>query len=1168
MDSSQARSLIRETFTQSFDKARFRHFTRNLLNHVDESKAQTWNKTYIKDAFKPRVNRFERLATYTDPVGQKIDILIIHLERESSLERARTSLRNFVADYLDQRGHKEAALVAFVSPDEADWRFSFVKMEYETVADDAGIITVSENLTPARRYSFLVGANEHSHTAQRQFMPLIEDGDDDPTLIKIATAFDIEKVTKEFFEQYKDLFDKVRDALNRILKRDSLVRGDFEKNGIEISDFAKNLLGQIVFLYFLQKKGWFGVDREAAWGTGNRSFIRYLFAHRAELGTRQDRRDRRPVNFFNDILEHLFYDALARDRRYDDHYYARFDCKVPFLNGGLFEATYKWGSTEILLPDELFSNNEKTKEGDMGTGILDVFDRFNFTINEAEPLEKDVAVDPEMLGKVFENLLDPDPRHATGTYYTPRVVVNYMCQQSLINYLAMNLTDGVVTEIETLVRAGYAHAEFQAAGTQKHEAKFLPDSIRRNARALDELLRNIAVCDPAVGSGAFLVGMMQEIVRARLALSSIKGMPVSTSYDLKRHAIENSLYGVDLDPPAVEIARLRLWLSLVVDEDDISQIQPLPNLDYKIMQGNSLLKEFKEVNLLDDDFIDKNTTHVDASLQSLKSLVGEMQAEAIEIRKLHGKSSAQAIKHEQKIDALLKQIGVVVTEPATKNQDLFVSDSRKRLDQLTQKYEEIVGETSRERKDKLRLEIDDLEWGFMKATLEEHKEEKALHELERHRRDNRRNYFLWQLHFANVFRSKGGFDIVIGNPPYLNVERVDTETKQAYGRRYKTFYKRYDVFGLFFELGLIQLVARGTVALIIPSQILNNLSYKKLRELMLSNEWLKEVFYIGDKVFESVNNDVCILFLQKPKVNKIRLVNALRFATPTAIEVETNYFDKFGRVISFLAGSDSDSIFDKIFNPDLPKLRESYDVFQGIVTGNNPLFLLSDDQIKDARIEKRLLHPVLLGRDFEKWRIRNPDRQIIYLDSKSDIQKFPNTEAWLKPHKKELMTRRECQRGVIPWYALQWARNKTQLDYTPKILIQRTRNPRLKTRVVAALDDAGFYGMESIIFIVPKKPSVPIKYLLAVLNSGLINYLYQTKFLNVAIKAEYLKDTAIPIASPTQQLEIIKLVDRILVAKRDNAQADTSKLEEQIDGLVYKLYELTDDEIAIVEDEV
>jgi hypothetical protein len=335
--------------------------------------------------------------------------------------------RNFVAWYLNgSRGGvlKDAALVAFVSPTEQDWRFSFVKMEYK-LAETLKGIKAKEEFTPARRYSFLVGKNETSHTAQARLVPILLDDEHNPTLKQLEEAFGIEKVTKEFFEKYRELFLKLKESLDEIVKRDQKVKADFEAKKVETVDFAKKLLGQIVFLYFLQKKGWFGVKRGQPWGSGSKHFLRELF----------EKKHSDYKNFFNEILEPLFYEALRLERPGD--YYSRFDCRIPFLNGGLFDPinNYDWVDTDILLPNELFSNNEKTKQGDTGTGILDIFDRYNFTVKEDEPLEKEVAIDPEMLGKVFENLLEVKDRKSKGTYYTPREIVHYMCQQSLINYL-------------------------------------------------------------------------------------------------------------------------------------------------------------------------------------------------------------------------------------------------------------------------------------------------------------------------------------------------------------------------------------------------------------------------------------------------------------------------------------------------------------------------------------------------------------------------------------------------------------------------------------------------------------------------------------------------------------------------------------------------------------
>ncbi|MCG2715977.1 MAG: BREX-1 system adenine-specific DNA-methyltransferase PglX, partial [Candidatus Marinimicrobia bacterium] len=544
MNKQQAQNIIKETFENSFDKIRFTGFIKNLLNQIDDSHFAYYGK-FIPDAYKPFIGRYERIGKYSDSEN-RIDILIVYLNKETSIEHARTRQRNFIAGYLEGNYgsdiSKDAALVAFVSPNEEDWRFSLVKMDYKFEQTESGKMKVKEEFSPARRWSFLVGSNESSHTAQSRLVPILTDDQHNPTLAQLEEAFNIEKVTKEFFEKYRDLFLRTKETLDEIVGKDPKIKADFEAKSVDTVNFAKKLLGQIVFLYFLQKKGWFGVERDAEWGTGSKKFLRELFEK--EHGDYQ--------NFFNDILEHLFYDALRDDRSFNDYYYSRFNCKIPFLNGGLFDPIgsdrgYDWVHTDILLPNELFSNQIKTKEGDIGNGILDIFDRYNFTVKEDEPLEKEVAIDPELLGKAYEkfNAIRPDNydefRKALksgkkgeenkfnkkfGVYYTPREIVHYMCQQSLINYLATEM-DGKVSKesIEFLILEGERYIEYLKTAKQKMENKSdykggykenqYFNEVKKYVIEIEQLLLDITVCDPAVGSGAFPVGMMSEIVKAR-----------------------------------------------------------------------------------------------------------------------------------------------------------------------------------------------------------------------------------------------------------------------------------------------------------------------------------------------------------------------------------------------------------------------------------------------------------------------------------------------------------------------------------------------------------------------------------------------------------------------------------------------------------------------------
>ena len=651
MSGQHSINTVRETFESSFDKTRFVPFIKNLLNKYEDAPI-TRTGQYIPDAYSDYVSKYERIGKYEDSEEKRIDILIVYLKKEASIERARSMQRNFIAGYLKgnygSNSYKDAALVAFVAPNGGDWRFSLVKLEVKLDADDVGKMKLIDEFTPAKRWSFLVGSHEKSHTAQRQFQPILEDIENNPTLEDLETAFNIEKVTDEFFREYRRLFIEVKSALDKAVKANPKTKADFESKGIDTVNLAKKLMGQIIFLYYLQKKGWFGVPKDGKWGEGSKNFLRELFEKKH--GDYED--------FFNDVLEPLFYDALRMDRSDEDYYYKRFKCKIPFLNGGLFDpmGNYNWEKTVINLSNSLFSN--KTKGNPEGDGILDVFDLYNFTVNEDEPFEKEVAIDPELLGKAYEkfNAIRPDNydefvkalnsgkkgdeskfNKQYGVYYTPREIVHYMCQQSLINYLATELEDTVSKDdLATLIQQGENLREHEARAESNPSKKYQPiisEEIRDHAMMVDNKLAAIKVCDPAVGSGAFPVGMMSEIVRTRDVLKTWTKSK-KTVYDFKRQCIENSLYGVDIDAGAVEIAKLRLWLSLIVDEDDVQNIKPLPNLDYKVVQGNSLIG------------VEKNLFNVNlfVELESLKPLY------------FNATNPTKKREYQKKIDSLIEQI--------------------------------------------------------------------------------------------------------------------------------------------------------------------------------------------------------------------------------------------------------------------------------------------------------------------------------------------------------------------------------------------------------------------------------------------------------------------------------------------------------------------------------
>ncbi|HFD87355.1 MAG TPA: class I SAM-dependent DNA methyltransferase, partial [Gammaproteobacteria bacterium] len=955
MDKKQAQQLIGELFTQPFDRERYQYFLRNLLNDYEPRNGH-YTGNYIPDAFKQHINQYWRIGKYVDPDGDELDLLVVEVKSLSKLDRARSALRNFAVDRLKQF-EKEASLIAFFAKDDGgeDWRFSFVKIEHEAWQDEKGKVKLKQELTPARRYSYLVGVHENSHTAAKQLLPLLAMDYADPRIEEIEAAFSIEKVTDEFFEQYKALFQKLADHLKQ---QTHFTRQSEEETDQAVSRFAKKLLGQIVFLYFLQKKGWLGVPRGGPWGEGSRRFMRERFADVVESGG----------NYYHDFLQYLFYEALADERKgqKDPGYYKRFNCRVPFLNGGLFEADYDWRKESLDLPNHLFHNDEKNKAGDKGTGILDVFDRYNFTIKEDEPLDKEVAVDPEMLGKVFENMLEVTERKSKGAFYTPREIVYYMCQESLIHYLDNTLNTYVAepdladpqgdifgnpqgqqslgssevikvpkTDLETLIRKGHLALENDQRvlnkGKETSTYKFkLPESVRNNAKEIDAALASIKICDPAIGSGAFPVGLLHEIVNTRLALAPHSGNRQS-AYELKRHTIGESLYGVDIDASAIDIARLRLWLSLIVDEEDYDTIEALPNLDYKIVQGDSLIG-FPE---------------------SWKS-------------------------------------------PA--------------FDKIEKLKEQFFHETNQKKKASLKAQIDN--------------------EIQQRFKDSEK-VFGWQvdfdfrLFFSEVWHEKGGFDVVIGNPPYVQIQnfRNNPIQKNWERQKYESFSKRGDIYCLFYEKGHRLLRNRGVLSFITSNKWMRAGYGEKLRRFFLNHVAIDELIDFGDSpIFSEATTYTNIMLFENAKKDVEPRVWDLSASFRTATSLERMLEENEKGVALFTDDSfiimppNIAAIKQRIEKVGTPLREWDIAINYGIKTGFNEAFII-DGKKKDELITKdpksaEIIKPILRGRDIKRYRMDFSDLWMIVVKFgayKTLPDQYPEIYKHLQQYEDKLKTRGQCR---------------------------------------------------------------------------------------------------------------------------------------------------------------
>ena len=1037
----------------------------NLIKPVFGEKIKTANKSIEVD--KQDIESINEITVFATLGGAiPVNFVDVTLNNKVKLQHNKVNVQRCVRKIMDTF---TASLIFFhyENPENRSWRITFVNKGEN-----------NKEFTDSKRYTYLCGMNYSCRTADERFTKLQKEIAAGNKILDelMIDCFDVEPLSNEFFEKYREHYADLVEYISgkRFVKKggkfveektknaNGAFKDAFSGDDKAVRDYVKKMMGRLVFLQFLQKKGWLGVEEGKPWGTGDRNFIFNLFKNAPE-NIKKD--------FLESALEPLFFNSLNNDRGKEAiapesicNIYGK-KVRIPYLNGGLFEE------------DELDKKKVKFKKEHF-EALLEFFNQYNFTIDETDPDDTEIGVDPEMLGKIFENLLEDNKDK--GAFYTPKEIVQYMCRESLIAYL---LTDSKISDdkIKDFV------INHNCSLNESEKADIL------------KALLNVKVCDPAVGSGAFPMGMLNELISCTQLLTGES----KTRAELKKHIVKNNIYGVDIEKGAVDIARLRFWLAIIVDEENPL---PLPNLDYKIMQGNSLLESF----------------------------------EGIDLSNLCKVEKGALFSAEKEVNTLVTTLSHYFD---------------------TQNHEE---------RDAHRTAIREAVYDLLKARNcgNDNDVITKLKKIDLHENNQ---FFLWHTWFSDVFNRrndnyKNGFDIVIGNPPYVNVQLMSESEKSIYKETFETFFKRCDMFALFVELGISKLAQRkGIVSFIIPSVVHSNMSYVKLRDLILNNKWLREVCYTGGDVFNAPTVDTTILICDKTENQNITLKNAVDFNNKKIQVVPSDYFSKYENVIS-IENNQNNSIYDKLLDKKLESIDDNFTVFQGIVTGNNEAFIFeSESDAVSKGVDKELLHPLCHGRDIEKYKVRSLERRILYIDNSVDIEKYPNTKKWLLNYKAQLEKRREAAKGTINWYGLQWARVKSELDLKEKILLQRTRNESLKTRIVATIDSNSTYTSEGIYLIIPKTKKYSLHFLLGILNSKLLNFLFATKFLNLAIKAEYVKQVRIPTVTKEQQQEIISLVDKILEAKKTDATTDTTELEKQIDQKVYKLYGLNPGEINIVE---
>ena len=969
---------------------------------------------------------------------QTIAVYEVELSDKVDIERNRRGIRDMLASAW--RGLHAGAFMFCYRKNESVLRFSYVSEAWK-FADDG---TYQKESTDTKRFTYLLGEGHRSRTAIQQFEKL---RDSSLTLKDLTKAFSVDAVSDMFFDGYKKQYEdiiqyitgkrmvKVANKWEEQIKNDPCEEimqefAHFQNPEKAVRDYVKKLMGRLVFLQFLQKKGWLGVPAGAEWGMGDAEFIQTLFAQCQDKD-----------HFIDNVLESLFND-LNTEREGDNSQLSilNYQFKLPYLNGGLFERDAT-DETEFPLPAKYMQS------------LLDFFASYNFTIDENDPDDAEVGVDPEMLGRIFENLLEDNKDK--GAFYTPKEIVSYMCRESLIAYLQTGIEDETTKEA---IRQFVTTHDIAVLGTN--------DKFRQQ---VDEALKNVKICDPAIGSGAFPMGLLKELFQCRTAL---EGISQHQAAEIKKHIIQQNIYGVDIERGAVDIARLRFWLSLIVDEETP---QALPNLDFKIMQGNSLLEQYKGVDL---------------------STMTEKKAD---------ESGMLSI-----FDSML---------------DVYRLDLRKML----AKYYDC---TDHHEKQNLRAKIID----NVKQQLREQSINVDFGDLDL---SGNNQFMLWHTWFYDVF-SQGGFDIVIGNPPYgANIDK-DIE---IYKKKYKALVKNYaDIYKMFIGEGLnISNVRTGYLCYITPNTYLSQPRYKDIRSILVDYK-IERVVNLGMGVFENAVVPVCISLIKNTTTDGIiKYVDASKsnnWLVNGVVEIVKTDEVKKQSDLNFLP---STSIGTLLFN-DVFDIRDAGIQYHrsniGLKNkGGNDLY---ERLFNENKMYFMNSHPVWYGKLINRYYCSPDTDEFFNLDYKtilkSNEQVSFNKEAFAR--KDKIIWR---QTAPYPIATIDtnyiWFRNTIQCAW-------------VREEYSSKISMLAF---------------------LAIINSSYIRFLYnklvqESGRVFPQVKLTHLKKLPIVLPDEQQGKELAELANKIVNIKRDNPTADTTLLESEIDHLVYRLYDLSEEEIVVIEE--
>jgi type I restriction-modification system DNA methylase subunit len=1178
-----------------------------------------------------KIKGFE-LGTLKTSDNYEIGLYVFEIGDSTNVELNRVGLRSLVSGYT--KYGVDAAITVYY--DKAHWRLSF-------------ICDLKQEKTAPKRFTYAFGSSQETYrTATDRLYALFGNA----SFASIRDAFSVEALSKQFYGELSDWYFW---ALTQVKFPSDLP--ELKDKEFRNATMTIRLITRLMFVWFLKKKG----------------IIPECLFDKSQLDEWLLYKDLCDSTYYKAILQNLFFATLNLDpkenpREFVDwgkrgvlgYRYKRFfkkgaaeqfiqTCKdIPFLNGGLFENLDKDVETEpkrvdcfsnctenemrLAVPDALFFGEEQSvdlsrfyddrrKSAVKVKGLFEILKSYNFTVEENTPYEKDVALDPELLGQIFENLLasyNPETkttaRKQTGSFYTPREIVQYMVDESIIAYLKNNVDVHLEDEYRKLTR--YTAEDLLLTKVQKKQI----------ATALFES----KILDPACGSGAYPMGILQKMVhilnqvdsdnRFLYEMTTQKAMKdCSTAlredseesmedklvsigrlfdetrnrpdYVRKLHLIENCIYGVDIQPVAVQISKLRFFISLVVEQNNNDKISPLPNLETNFVAADTLIGIDKPADMM--NLKDEHTTELEERLRAIRH------------EHFFARRTSQKKKCRDKDKLVREELKNHLISLATGIDESRIAQAQATIHQLQMDREKVKEEKwgTVRRPKQASLFGDDSTDSELDLRVDLNKEKRdAIDHLIRVTEQRIRQEYAkadnnaftaeanrlaqWNPYDQNatsgffdpewMFGIKDGFDVVIGNPPYVQLQANGGELANKYqSLGYETFDRTGDLYCLFYEKAHRLLKANAHLCFITSNKWMRAGYGEAMRSFLAAKtNPISLIDFAGQKIFESATVDTNILLFKKTHVNAGKTQSCI--ATASCRDNLSDFVRHQANVSTFnsadswiILNSIEKSIKDKIEGIGIPLKDWDIQINYGIKTGfNGPLenggcFIITDLKRKEilancrTQEEKKrtdeLIRPILRGRDIRRYGYDFADIYIIASHNgtpekgvpRVDIEKYPAIKRHFDSYWKQLANRSDM--GDTPY-------NLRSCAYMEDFNKQKIVWGEISDKTKFALDATGKYYTEATTFLMTGEN---LPYLVCYLNSSLSEYLFSkigttTGVGTVRWKKFKIEQLYIPVISEKLKSEFCELL------------CNAEKREDLINAKIFEICNLSKKEIEYI----